>query len=161
VAQLVNCIHSLFLAKGNACVATTSYYVFDMYKIHQNATSLKTEVNCKNITYILEGKTYEIPSISCSASFRDGILAVTLANLTVDEDQEIMFNLNGGQYTSKGTMVVLSSYNHKNGNSFEEPYKVTPVEQNISPVGFELTVTIPKASVVLLTLDVSSSARDE
>lgn len=161
VAQLVNCIHSLFLAKGNACVATTSYYVFDMYKIHQHATSLKTEVNCKNITYILEGKTYDIPSISCSASVRDGILAVTLANLTVDEDQEIMFNLNGGQYTNTGTMVVLSSYNHKNGNSLEEPYKVTPVEQTISPAGFQLTVTIPKASVVLLTLDVSSFTGDE
>jgi alpha-N-arabinofuranosidase len=126
------------------------YYVFEMYKIHQNATSLKTDVNCKSITYILEGKTYDIPSISCSASFRDGILALTLANLTVGEDQEIMLNLHGGQYTSTGTMVVLSSYNHKNGNSFEEPYKVTPVEQNISPVGVELTVTIPFINIACI-----------
>ncbi len=31
VAQLVNCIHSLFLAKGDKFVTTTSFHVFDLF----------------------------------------------------------------------------------------------------------------------------------
>ncbi|TVY07888.1 alpha-N-arabinofuranosidase [Paenibacillus cremeus] len=155
LAQLVNCIHSLFLAKGNTCVATTSYYVFDMYKIHQNAICLKTEVDCKNITYTIDGELHYIPSISCSASVKDGILAITLVNLAIDEDQEVKLDLYGGQCAREGTMVVLSSSSHKDGNTFEEPYKVTPVKHIVSPdVGSELTVTAPKASVVLLMLNI-------
>ncbi|MFH5183468.1 alpha-N-arabinofuranosidase [Paenibacillus sp. TAB 01] len=153
VAQLVNCIHSLFLAKGSACVATTSYYVFDMYKVHQNAASLQTEVEGKHITYTIEGESYEIPAISCSASVKDDVLAVTLANLSVEDDQDVLIHLYAGQYTGTGTMHVLSSPSPKDGNSFEEPYKVTPVEQAIAPAGSELTVTVPKASVVLLKLN--------
>ncbi|TBL78976.1 alpha-N-arabinofuranosidase [Paenibacillus thalictri] len=156
IAQLVNCIHSLFLAKGDACVATTSYYVFDMFQAHQEAVCLKTEIGGQPITYSLDGMTYDMPGISCSASLKDGNLAITLANIALDEDQPVKLSLYGGEYEGEGSMVVLASSNPRDGNSFEEPYKVTPSEQLLWAVGQELTVTIPKASVVLLKLPVAS-----
>ena len=36
IAQLVNCIHSLFLAHEDKFVTTTTYHVFDMYQAHYN-----------------------------------------------------------------------------------------------------------------------------
>jgi alpha-N-arabinofuranosidase len=155
VAQLVNCIDSLFLARGDACVATTSYHVFDMFKIHQHAAGLRTAVDCADLVYTLDGETHSVPAVSCSASVKDGVLAVTLANLAAEDEQPVTFRLHGGCFAGAGTMTVLASSSHKNGNSFEEPFKVVPKEQPVSASGQELTVTMPKAAVVLLRLDIS------
>lgn len=143
LAQLVNCIHSLFLAKGDQFVATTSYYVFDMYKIHQNATALKTLVDSEDIAFTIEDESYSIPSISCSASVKDNVLAVTIVNTSVDQVQNVKLNLHGGVLEDKGTMITLSSTNHQDGNTFEQPYKVIPREQPIISIGSECTLTIP------------------
>jgi alpha-N-arabinofuranosidase len=154
VAQLVNCIHSLFLAKKDQFVATTSYYVFDMFKIHQNAAGIKTNVVSEKIDYEIEGEQHAIPSVSCSASIKDHVLAITIVNISVDQEQHVKLNLIGGEFAKEGTMITLSSASHKDGNSFEEPYKVTPKVKTIIAANLDNGVTIPKASVVLLTLQV-------
>ena len=37
IAQTVNVLQSMILTKGNQMVLTPTYYVFDMYKLHQDA----------------------------------------------------------------------------------------------------------------------------
>ena len=37
VAQLINNLHSLFLADGDRFVATPTYHVYTMYRPHQGA----------------------------------------------------------------------------------------------------------------------------
>ena len=44
IAQLVNNLHSLFLAHEDRFVVTPNFYVFEMYKHHQNGQALRTEI---------------------------------------------------------------------------------------------------------------------
>ena len=44
VAQLVNNLHSLFLADGDKFVATPNFYVFEMYRPHQGAKAVRLDV---------------------------------------------------------------------------------------------------------------------
>ena len=44
IAQLVNNIHSLFLADGDKFVATPNFHVFEMYRPHQGARSVRIDV---------------------------------------------------------------------------------------------------------------------
>ena len=63
VAQLVNNLHCLFLAGGEHCIETPTYYVFDMYKEHQGAKLVETVVTDNDDLN---------SSISVSASVKDG-----------------------------------------------------------------------------------------
>src|SRR5262249_32967076 len=51
VAQLVNCLHSLFLAHEDRFVATPNFHVFEMYGAHAGGQSLRTLVSAPGITY--------------------------------------------------------------------------------------------------------------
>jgi len=42
VAQMVNVIQSLVLTQGAKMVVTPTWHVFDLYKVHQNATMIPT-----------------------------------------------------------------------------------------------------------------------
>ena len=45
IAQLVNNLHSLFLADGDRFVATPNFHVFEMYRPHQGARSVRIDVH--------------------------------------------------------------------------------------------------------------------
>ena len=49
VAQLVNCLQSLFFAHEDKFCVTPTYHVFDMYKSHQGAQSVRTLVSAPGI----------------------------------------------------------------------------------------------------------------
>jgi len=81
IAQLCNCLQSLFLANGRQFTVTPTYHVFDMFKEHQGAMCCKTQTDDSEI--------------SVSASIKDGTVTMTLANLSCTEDKEITLCLNG------------------------------------------------------------------
>src|SRR5579859_2169293 len=43
VAQLINNLHSLFLAVEDKFVVTPNFHIFDMYSAHQNGRAVRTE----------------------------------------------------------------------------------------------------------------------
>ena len=45
IAQIVNVLQSMILTKDDKMVLTPTYYIFDMYKVHQDATYLPLEIN--------------------------------------------------------------------------------------------------------------------
>ena len=45
VAQLINNLHSLFLASEDKFVATPNFHVFEMYAAHHGGRSLRTQFN--------------------------------------------------------------------------------------------------------------------
>src|SRR5579859_1890957 len=56
VAQLINNLHSLFLADGDKFVATPSFHVFAMYRPHHNATSVRVDVQAPDVTFQARGR---------------------------------------------------------------------------------------------------------
>src|SRR5665213_191582 len=64
IAQLVNVLQSLILTDGPKMTVTPTYHVFEMFKVHQDATALPVDVQTP--PYAFGGES--IPAVSASAS---------------------------------------------------------------------------------------------
>ena len=148
VAQLVNNLHSLYLTSGENFVETVNYHVFDMFKGHQEARQLDTIVN----SGVMEHPGYEaMESVSASASVKDGVLTLTLANMDMTASRTLTLGALGGSVAGKGELRVLTHEDPHTCNTFEQPDAVVPVCREIDVTdGMELT--LPAASVVALTV---------
>lgn len=49
IAQVVNVLQSMILTKGKQMVLTPTYYVFEMYSVHQDATYLPMDIICNKV----------------------------------------------------------------------------------------------------------------
>lgn len=49
IAQMVNCLQSLFLTDEDKFILTPNYFVFDMYKGHQNGLAIRTIVEATDL----------------------------------------------------------------------------------------------------------------
>ncbi len=139
IAQVANCLHALFLTNGEKFTVTPTYYVYDMFKSHQGAECLKTETNDT--------------SLSVSASRKDNVWTVTLANLSCVEDKqiELSFAAFGGKIVST-VQTTLGDGNMRAHNTFENPDAVLPTTKQAD---ITQVVVLPKASVVCLQITVA------
>ena len=144
VAQLVNNLHCLFLAGGENCIETPTFHVFDMFKTHQNGTAIKA---------VAEDNGALNHRISVSASVKDGIMTVTLANCNCEEDAEVTLNLLGSAYAGKATVTTLKGEQMNSHNTFECPNAVVPTEA--TNVALDAPVTVPAAGVVSVRVAIS------
>ena len=67
IAQLVNNLHSLFLADGDRFVATPTFHVFEMYKAHHGARAVKIDVQTPEVAFRAGGqerKLFRVAGIS-------------------------------------------------------------------------------------------------
>ena len=82
IAQLVNVLQSVILTEGDKMVKTPTYHVFDLYKEHQDATLIYSQIE----TASTGTETEQVPQISVSVSMDEqGVLHATLANLSDEE----------------------------------------------------------------------------
>ena len=82
IAQLVNVLQSVILTEGDKMVKTPTYHVFDLYKEHQDATLVYSQIE----TASTGTETEQVLQISVSVSMDEqGVLHATLANLSDEE----------------------------------------------------------------------------
>jgi len=148
LAQLVNNLHSLYLAGGGNFVETPNYHVFAMYMGHQGGRQLETNVSART----LEHERYDpLSTLSCSASVKDGSLTVTLANLDLTTAKDVRLTGLGGAVTGKGQLTILSHADPLTCNTFEQPDAVAPVTADIDFADGG-SIRLPAASVAALTI---------
>jgi alpha-N-arabinofuranosidase len=149
LAQTVNVLQSLILTDKDKMLLTPTYYIFDMYKVHQDAQSLVIQVASPD--YVYEGR--RIPAVNASAS-RDssGIVHISLVNLDPSKAITIRAGLSGIAYTNVGGQI-LTSGRFNDVNTFDQPDKVKPaVFKGAHKDGDDLVVELPAESVVVLEL---------
>ena len=149
LAQMVNVLQSVILTKDDKMVLTPTYHVFRMYRVHQEAKLLNTDLVCED--YEFQGR--KIPAISASASVdNDGKVHISLANLNPSKDITLTCPVVGETFKTI-TGEVLTAGQMNAFNTFDKPEVVKPA----SFKGFKmkdgiLTVTMPAKSVVVLEL---------
>jgi alpha-L-arabinofuranosidase len=149
LAQMVNVLQSLILTDKDKMLLTPTYYIFDMYKVHQDARSLVIQLASPD--YVYEGR--RIPAVNASAS-RDssGIVHISLVNLDPSKAITIRAGLSGIAYTNVGGQI-LTSGRFNDVNTFDQPDKVKPaVFKGAHKDGDDLVVELPAESVVVLEL---------
>ncbi len=149
LAQIVNVLQSVILTKDDLMVLTPTYHVFRMFRVHQEARLLKTDLKCED--YVFGDRS--IPAVSGSASVdKEGKMHISLANLNPNKPVVLNCPIIGETY-KKITGEVLTADEMNAYNTFEAAEKVKPAAFNgHSYKNGVLTVTMPPKSVVVLEL---------
>jgi alpha-N-arabinofuranosidase len=151
VAQLVNCLQSLFLAHEDKFCLTPTYHVFDMYAAHQGARSVRTLVASPANRYDRNGTPTTMRGLNGSASVNGSTLTLTVTNPSMDQPREAGIQVHGGTPRSVEA-VALAAGDPRAHNSFEEPRAVEPKAVEVALKGTSIVHRFPPASVTKLTI---------
>ncbi|MBA4107019.1 MAG: alpha-N-arabinofuranosidase [Pirellula sp.] len=149
IAQIVNVLQAMILTEGEKMVLTPTYHVFEMYKVHQDATRLPLELKSPEYKH---GKD-AIPAVSASAS-RDkaGKVHVSLVNVHPTDAVTVTCEL-ASVAATKATGRVLTGDKLDAHNTFDDLDAVTPKAfDGATLADGKLTVELPARSVVVLEL---------
>lgn len=152
VAQLVNNLHSLFLAHEERFVATPNFHVFEMYAAHRGGTSLRTVFDCPPVAFDAPQGPGRLWGLGGSASLHDRRLVVTAVNPGVAEAREAEIVVRGARIASARASVLVGDRIQAH-NSFEHPDAVAARSEAVRPSGSRLVYAFPPASVVRLTCE--------
>ena len=146
IAQMVNVLQSVILTEGPKMLKTPTYHVFHMYRHHQGATLVDS--NLTGVDEIGMGE-WMVPQITESVSTKDEILTITLNNLSIDEDKELEVLLTGKNNYELVEANVLTSDDIHTYNTFDEPEKLKEEAfKNVNISGNTMKVVLPASSVV-------------
>lgn len=149
IAQTINVLQSIILTEGEKMLLTPTYHVFNMYKVHQDATLLQLDINSLEYTYSGES----IPQLNASASIdSENKIHISLCNMNPNESADINCQLRGGNYSKvSGTVVTATAMNEH--NTFESNNNVKPQVFNGATLNDgTLNISMPPMSVVVLTV---------
>ncbi|MFC5989169.1 alpha-N-arabinofuranosidase [Marinicrinis lubricantis] len=152
IAQTVNVLQAMVLTEGEKMVLTPTYHVFDMYKVHQDATRL--DAHLVNDTYSMGDES--IPQLNVSASRdADGRIHITLCNLDHERAATVQFDIRGIGAIKGTAAKVLTAGTIQAHNTFDQPDAVKPVSfDGLKTNHNGLTCELPSKSVVSITLEV-------
>jgi len=149
IAQMVNVLQAMILTDGPKMTRTPTYWVFEMFKVHQGATSLPVDLITPDYVF---GEN-RIPAISASAS-RDaaGRIHLSLVNTDPNRPITVTCQLAGvAPTTVTGRILTAAAMNAR--NTFDAPDAVKPAAfSGASLANGTLTVVLPAKSVVVLEL---------
>lgn len=123
IAQMVNVLQAMILTDKARMVLTPTYYVFDMYKVFQGATSLPIEMDAPAYRY----GNAKVPGMHAAAG-RDaaGVLHVALVNLDPQHATTVRIHLVGPHGANlQGKMLTAPAITSI--NTFSRPHEVEPV----------------------------------
>lgn len=146
IAQMVNVLQAMVLTEGEKMVLTPTYHLFRMMKGHMDGTRVDVAYDKK--AYEADGES--VPKISISASEKNGAVTVTIANTSLDEDEDIEIALDKAYSTVNAE--VLAAENMCDCNTFDEPEKVVPRVLDAVLDGNTVKVRVPKMSVTAITV---------
>jgi alpha-N-arabinofuranosidase len=152
IAQTVNVLQALILTEegSDRMLLTPTYHVFELYKVHQDATLLPIDLRCDAYTC----GELTMPGLSATAS-RDtgGSVHLSLCNVNPHQSAELTCDLRGMDLRSvRGR--VLTAEDMTAHNTFDEPTRVCPRDFHGATIaGNQLTLTVPAKAVVVLDLN--------
>ena len=149
IAQVVNVLQAVILTDGERMLLTPTYHVFEMYKVHQDATLIPSEI----VAPEYRSGDASVPTLQASAS-RDkaGAIHVSVVNLDPNRTAQVSMRVNGAVHANV-TGRVLTAQAMNATNTFERPEAVKPTTFTaFKSEGGAITLSLPPKSVVMLEL---------
>ncbi len=156
IAQIANVLQSMVLTKDDKMVLTPTYYVFKMYVPHQGARMIPVTAQFPEMKVRSERSDTlrTLPMLSATASEKDGVVTVSMTNISLDKAYKIEIPL--GDIKAKNiTGEILTSDNIAAYNDFDHPndVKIKPFDtKNVKVKKGVLSLTLPAKSIVTLSL---------
>lgn len=150
IAQLVNVLQALFLTEGEKMLLTPTYHVFDMYKVHQDATMLPTDVNAGY--YSRQNRKIQAVSVSASKDSQ-GRIHISFVNADPNQATEIDCDVRGVAKLSLGKANIITADKTDSHNSFEHPEVVQLKEfKGLTYKNGKVSLKLPAKSLVTVEL---------
>ncbi len=149
LAQTINVLQAVILTNKEKIILTPTYYVMEMYNVHQDAKLIPIVINTDDYSYGNE----KLPAVSASASKDStGAVHISLANINSAKEESISIKVEGNKY-KKISGRILTSPKIQDHNTFENPDKIKPQPfSGASLKGDLIKVKMPPFSVVVLEL---------
>ncbi len=150
IAQMVNVLQAIIFTEGDKMLLTPTYHIFDMYKVHQDATMLPTTVS----TDEYKVGEFGMDRVNASASKdAEGVIHVSVVNVGLDKAVKVKCDVRGADVKKVVEAQILTSKNISDCNTFGN-------EHNVELASFEkyslkngvITLTIPAKSVVTIAV---------
>lgn len=151
IAQLINVLQSVMLTDGSRMIKTPTYYVFHMYRHHQGASLLDSQL-VGNAT-VGSGKN-ELPKVIESVSENEeGVITITFTNNSLDSSEDVNIQLTNKieKYQVREAFYIAGAMNAC--NTFEQPETVEEKEfLAYKNTADGIKVTLPACSVVTIRI---------
>ena len=149
IAQTVNVLQAMILTAGAQMLRTPTYHVFEMFKVHQDATLLPLHLDCETFS----SGSDVLPLVSASASQnKAGQTHLSLCSLHPSQSVELNCTLHSLTARSiAGRILTAPAINTH--NTFDQPDTIAPTrftDFKITATG--LTVKLPARSVIVLEI---------
>ncbi len=148
IAQMVNVLQAVILTEGEKMLKTPTWHVFHMFRYHQGAELLESSLSGCSTT---GPDDWQVPEITESVSEKDGVITITLNNLSLTDDQELTIQFAEDKAYEVTEATILTNSDVHTVNTFDAPDTVKEEAFNgYEAAGRTMKVKLPKASVVLL-----------
>ncbi|MFZ5430822.1 MAG: alpha-N-arabinofuranosidase [Bacteroidota bacterium] len=152
IAQTVNVLQAMILTEGDKMLMTPTYHIFNMYKVHGDATLLPSNLITEKYTFGNESVPALSQTVSKDAS---GKIHISLSNVNPGKELKVTIDMVGGtiKKVNKGEILTASIYNAV--NTFDKPNTIKTTEfkgyKMVNPTTLE--VTLPALSAVTLQVE--------
>lgn len=148
IAQVANVLQSMALTKDDKMVLTPTYYVFEMYKAHQDAVYIPLEISAETMKI----REKDVTTVSATASKKNGAVSITLSNFDLEKSREVTIDL-ADLKAKTVSGRILTSKNINDHNTFDKPETVKPQQFNdFKLVKNTITVKLPAKAIVALEI---------
>lgn len=145
LAQMVNVLQSVILTEGPKMVKTPTYHVFHMYRHHQGATLLDSALTG---TKEVGQDEWMVPNLTESVSEKDGVVTITINNLSVSDTENVEVTLDGMENVTLVEANIVTGAKDSY-NTFDNPEQVKEEKfEAVTVAGNQLSLQIPPCSVV-------------
>jgi alpha-N-arabinofuranosidase len=150
IAQTVNVLQAVILTDGEKMLLTPTYWVYYLYRVHQDATLLPVSLSCNK--YDLNGRKLDAVSVSASKD-ASGKIHITLVNIDPNKEQTVETDLRGVSVKSVSGQALTSAA-LTDHNTFDKPNVASVKDFKGAKLSKgTLTVTLPAKSVVMLEIE--------
>jgi len=146
LAQTINVLQSIILTEGAKMIKTPTYYVFDLYKGHQDADFVPVAWEQKPGAI-----QKDLPNVDISASTKDGSVYLTAVNLSAEGPANVKLDFAAGKVKSAAGRYISGEVTAH--NTFEEPDAVIDRTLNhIEINGSEISMTLPACAIAAIEI---------
>ena len=151
VAQLINCLHSLFLAHEDKFILTPTFHVFEMFTPHMGAKAVRAVFSAPEVQYTRVDKPAEFWGLAGSASVNGKQLTLTVTNPHLTEAREAEIAVRGARVAEARARVLAEPDVHAH-NTFQNPRAVEPRDEQVRPGAGAFVYRFAPASVTRLLI---------
>jgi alpha-N-arabinofuranosidase len=146
IAQTINVLQAMILTDKEKMILTPTYHVFEMFKVHQDATFIPVEISTRE----LGDGVKKYPAVDAGASRdRQGRLHLSLVNLHPGQSEQVVVKIKAGKITGR----LLTGSKIDSHNTFTSPEEVVPTKfTTFQSKGDRVELELPARSVVVLEM---------